>query len=57
MSSPKWASSSWAPGSIKYARMTHREEGIIHPEGVAGFNDADPAKLAEVFVNTTGHGP
>lgn len=28
---------------------------IIHPEGVAGFNDADLARLAEAFVNTTGH--
>jgi len=28
---------------------------IIHPEGAAGFNDANLARLAEVFVNTTGH--
>ena len=28
---------------------------IIHPEGVAGFNDENLARLAEVFVNTTGH--
>lgn len=28
---------------------------IIHPEGVAGFNDANLARLAEAFVNTTGH--
>ncbi len=28
---------------------------IIHPEGAAGFTDANLAKLAEVFVNTTGH--
>ena len=28
---------------------------IIHPDGVAGFNDDELAKLAEVFVNTTGH--
>jgi hypothetical protein len=28
---------------------------IIHPEGAAGFNDANLGKLAEVFVNTTGH--
>ena len=28
---------------------------IIHPEGAASFNDANLAKLAEVFVNTTGH--
>jgi len=28
---------------------------LIHPEGVAGFNDANLGKLAEVFVNTTGH--
>jgi hypothetical protein len=28
---------------------------IVHPEGVAGFNDANLAELAEVFVNTTGY--
>ena len=28
---------------------------IIHPEGAAGFNDNHLARLAEVFVNTTGH--
>ena len=28
---------------------------IIHPEGVRGFNDANLARLAEAFVNTTGH--
>jgi hypothetical protein len=28
---------------------------IIHPAGVAGFNDGDLARLAQVFVNTTGH--
>jgi hypothetical protein len=28
---------------------------VIHPDGVAGFNDTNLAKLAEVFVNTTGH--
>jgi hypothetical protein len=28
---------------------------IIHPQGVAGFNDANLAGLAEAFVNTTGH--
>jgi hypothetical protein len=28
---------------------------IIHPGGVAGFNDANLARLAEAFVNTTGH--
>jgi hypothetical protein len=28
---------------------------ITHPEGVAGFSDANIAKLAEVFVDTTGH--
>jgi hypothetical protein len=28
---------------------------IIHPEGVAGFNDTNLAKLAEVFADTTGH--
>src|SRR5207248_2136554 len=27
---------------------------IIHPDGVAGFDDANLARLAEVFVNTTG---
>jgi len=28
---------------------------IIHPEGADGFNDANLARLAEVFVNTMGH--
>lgn len=28
---------------------------IIHPDGATGFNDANLARLAEVFVNTTGH--
>jgi len=28
---------------------------LIHPEGVAGFNDENLAKLAEVFENTGGH--
>ena len=28
---------------------------LIHPEGVAGFDDANLARLAEVFENTTGH--
>lgn len=28
---------------------------ITHPQGVAGFNDANLARLAEAFVNTTGH--
>jgi hypothetical protein len=28
---------------------------IIHPDGVAGFNDGNLARLAQVFVNTTGH--
>jgi hypothetical protein len=28
---------------------------IIHPGGVAGFNDDNLAELAKVFVNTTGH--
>jgi hypothetical protein len=28
---------------------------IIHPQGVAGFNDANLARLAETFANTTGH--
>ena len=28
---------------------------IIHPDGAAGFNEANLTKLAEVFVNTTGH--
>ena len=26
---------------------------IIHPDGVAGFNDANLSRLAEVFVDTT----
>ena len=30
---------------------------IIHPGGVAGFDDANLARLTEVFVNTTGHEP
>lgn len=28
---------------------------IIHPQGVAGFSDENLARLAEAFVNTTGH--
>jgi hypothetical protein len=28
---------------------------IIHPAGVAGFNDGNLARLAQIFVNTTGH--
>lgn len=28
---------------------------LIHPQGAAGFNDANLARLAEAFVNTTGH--
>lgn len=32
---------------------SHRR--IIHPDGVAGFNDTNLAKLAEVFTNTAGH--
>lgn len=28
---------------------------IIHPDGVAGFNDTNLSRLAEVFTNTTGH--
>lgn len=28
---------------------------IIHPEGAAGFSDANLARLSEAFVNTTGH--
>lgn len=28
---------------------------ITHPEGAAGFQDDNLAKLAEAFVNTTGH--
>ena len=28
---------------------------IIHPDGAAGFNDVNLARLAEVFTNTTGH--
>lgn len=28
---------------------------IIHPDGVAGFNDTNLGRLAEVFRNTTGH--
>ncbi len=28
---------------------------ITHPDGVAGFNDANLERLAEAFVNSTGH--
>lgn len=28
---------------------------ILHPEGVPGFKDENLARLAQVFVNTTGH--
>ncbi len=30
---------------------------IIHPAGVAGFTDENLARLASVFVDTTGHVP
>ena len=30
---------------------------LIHPDGVAGFTDANLARLAAAFANTTGHGP
>lgn len=28
---------------------------LIHPEGVAGFNDANLARLSAVFIETSGH--
>ena len=28
---------------------------IVHRDGAAGFRDANLARLADVFVNTTGH--
>ena len=28
---------------------------IVHRDGAAGFNDANLARLATIFVNTTGH--
>ena len=28
---------------------------IIHPDGAAGFNDVNLARLAQAFTNTTGH--
>jgi len=28
---------------------------IVHPDGVAGFNDTNLAHLAAAFANTTGH--
>jgi hypothetical protein len=28
---------------------------IIHRDGITGFNDDNLARLAQVFVNTTGH--
>jgi hypothetical protein len=28
---------------------------IVHPDGVAGFSDENLARLAQVFVDTTGH--
>ena len=28
---------------------------MIHPDGVAGFNDANLGRLSEIFHNTTGH--
>jgi hypothetical protein len=28
---------------------------IVHPDGAAGFNDVNLTRLAEAFVNTTGH--
>ncbi len=40
------------PDATRKLPTHHR---IIHPDGAAGFNDANLTKLAEVFVNTTGH--
>jgi hypothetical protein len=40
------------PNPSKALPNHHR---IIHPEGTAGFSDENLAKLAEAFVNTTGH--
>jgi hypothetical protein len=28
---------------------------LIHPDGVAGFNDANLARLSAVFTETSGH--
>ena len=30
---------------------------LVHPDGAAGFSDENLARLAEAFVNTTGHYP
>lgn len=30
---------------------------IIHPDGAAGFNDENLARLSEAFEDATGHGP
>jgi hypothetical protein len=36
-------------------RMLSNHYRIVHPNGAAGFNDTNLAKLAAAFVTTTGH--
>ena len=37
------------------SRRLPNHHRLIHPEGAAGFTDENLARLAEAFVNTTGH--
>jgi hypothetical protein len=37
------------------SRRLPNHHRLIHPEGVAGFTDENLTRLAEAFVNTTGH--
>ncbi|MFN8494792.1 MAG: hypothetical protein U0350_44730 [Caldilineaceae bacterium] len=41
---------------IKFKKISARfpnHARLIHPDGVAGFNDSNLAKLAQAFENTT----
>jgi hypothetical protein len=37
------------------SRKLPNHHRIMHPAGAAGFSDANLARLAKVFTNTTGH--
>jgi hypothetical protein len=39
----------------KRSRRLPNHHRIIHPNGAAGFNDENLARLAEAFITTTGH--
>ena len=40
--------------SVPSKRLPNHQR-IIHPDGVGGFTDENLGRLAEEFVNTTGH--